>query len=178
LYLEAARAGVVDAYAGAGVVAMMRGDLREAMAAFRAGAVQGGGDATERLRALAMRRRDGRAAMATERGGADLVVTMRSEPDTSRAPSMQASDDLPDDTDGAGWVNDGGSRRDAHAGGRGWTAGWDADHHAERYESEIARYYRLSRDLYDAMVGSGDPAMARAAEEAVHEAFPEMRAHH
>jgi TPR repeat protein len=178
LYLEAARAGVVDAYAGAGVVAMMRGDLREAMAAFRAGATQGGGDATERLRALAMRRRDGRAAMATERGGTDLIVTMRSEPDTSRAPSMQASDDLPDDTDEAGWVNDGGSRRDAHAGGRGWTAGWDADHHAERYESEIARYYRLSRDLYDAMVGSGDPAMARAAEEAVHEAFPEMRAHH
>ena len=42
LYLEAARAGVVDAYAGAGSVAMMRGDLRDAMAAFRAGAVQGG----------------------------------------------------------------------------------------------------------------------------------------
>ncbi len=191
LYLEAARAGVVDAYAGAGVVAMMRGDLREAMAAFRAGAVQGGGHATERLRATrlrqhesndAMRRREGREATATERGGNRIDPgTIRSEPDTSRAPSMQASDDLPDDADGA-WVNDGASRRDRMY---GWTAGWDADRHAERHESyesyesyEIARYYRLSRDLYDAMVGSGDPAMARAAEEAVREAFPEMRAHH
>ena len=69
LYLEAARLGVVDAYAGAGSAAMMRGDLRDAMAAFRAGAAQGGGDATERLRALAMRRREGRVAMAAERGG-------------------------------------------------------------------------------------------------------------
>ena len=192
LYLEAARAGVVDAYAGAGSVAMMRGDLRDAMAAFRAGAVQGGGDATERLRALAMRRREGRAAMAAERGGlhgehglhgtngtngfgvnggvyangnrlgsgTDLG-TIRSEPDTSRAPSMQASDDLPDLPDLPGW-----------------NPGWDVDDHADHYEAEIARYYRLSRDLYDAMVGSGDPAMARAAEEAVHEAFPEMHAHH
>ena len=60
----------------------------------------------------------------------------------------------------------------------GWNPGWDVDDHADHYEAEIARYYRLSRDLYDAMVGSGDPAMARAAEEAVHEAFPEMHAHH
>ena len=32
--------------------------------------------------------------------------------------------------------------------------------------------------LFDRMVGSGDPALARAAEEAVREAFPEMNAHH
>ena len=92
--------------------------------------------------------------------GTDLG-TIRSEPDTSRAPSMQASDDLPDLPDLPGW-----------------NPGWDVDDHADHYEAEIARYYRLSRDLYDAMVGSGDPAMARAAEEAVHEALGEMHAHH
>ena len=217
LYLEAARLGVVDAYAGAGSAAMMRGDLRDAMAAFRAGAAQGGGDATERLRALAMRRREGRVAMAAERGGAHGIVhggaggltngingihgvvggnayangnrlgsgtdlgTIRSEPDTSRAPSMQASDDLPDEDGAFPWVNDGASRRDGPGGRSGWNAGWDAgldERYIERYEAEIARYYRLSRVLHDAMVGSGDPAMARAAEEAVHEAFPEMHAHH
>jgi hypothetical protein len=46
------------------------------------------------------------------------------------------------------------------------------------YEREVARYHRLSQVLFDRMVGSGDPALARAAEEAVREAFPEMNAHH
>ena len=78
-----------------------------------------------------------------------------------------------------------GERRGVATGRPGWTARLErrvgrrvgrAD--IERYEAEIARYYRLSRVLHDAMVGSGDPAMARAAEEAVHEAFPEMHAHH
>ena len=112
--------------------------------------------------------------------GTDLG-TIRSEPDTSRAPSMQASDDLPDEDGAFTWVNDGASRRDGPGGRPGWNAGWDAgldERYIERYEAEIARYYRLSRVLHDAMVGSGDPAMARAAEEAVHEAFPEMHAHH
>ena len=62
-------------------------------------------------------------------------------------------------------MNDGASRRDGPGGRSGWNAGWDAgldERYIERYEAEIARYYRLSRVLHDAMVGSGDPAMARA----------------
>jgi len=161
-------------------VALMRGDLRDAVASFRVGAAQGSDDASERLRALTLRHRRGKAlvgvaAAAAAAGesskslpsnrlgsGTDLG-TIRSEPDTSRAPSMQASDDVFDEdtlelrtTTGDGTVEE----------------------TELTYEREVARYHRLAQVLFDRMVGSGDPALARAAEEAVREAFPEMNAHH
>ena len=85
-------------------MALMRGDLRDAVASFRVGAAQGSDDASERLRALTLRHRRGKAlvgvAAAAAAGessktlpsnrlgsGTDLG-TIRSEPDTSRVPSM------------------------------------------------------------------------------------------
>lgn len=159
-------------------MALMRGDLRDAVASFRVGAAQGSDDASERLRALTLRHRRGKAlvgvAAAAAAGesskslpsnrlgsGTDLG-TIRSEPDTSRAPSMQASDDVFDE--------DTLELR---------TTTGDGELETElTYEREVARYHRLAQVLFDRMVGSGDPALARAAEEAVREAFPEMNAHH
>ena len=179
LYDEAARGGVVSAFAGCGSVALMRGDLRDAVASFRVGAAQGSDDASERLRALTLRHRRGKAlvgvaAAAAAAGesskslpsnrlgsGTDLG-TIRSEPDTSRAPSMQASDDVFDEDTLELRTTTGDGETDTEL----------------TYEREVARYHRLSQVLFDRMVGSGDPALARAAEEAVREAFPEMNAHH
>jgi hypothetical protein len=180
LYDEAARGGVVSAFAGCGSVALMRGDLRDAVASFRVGAAQGSDDASERLRALTLRHRRGKAlvgvaAAAAAAGessktlpsnrlgsGTDLG-TIRSEPDTSRAPSMQASDDVFDeDTLELRTTTGDGTQEETEL----------------TYEREVARYHRLAQVLFDRMVGSGDPALARAAEEAVREAFPEMNAHH
>ena len=179
LYDEAARGGVVSAFAGCGSVALMRGDLRDAVASFRVGATQGSDDASERLRALTLRHRRGKAlvgvaAAAAAAGesskslpsnrlgsGTDLG-TIRSEPDTSRAPSMQASDDVFDEDTLELRTTTGDGETDTEL----------------TYEREIARYHRLAQVLFDRMVGSGDPALARAAEEAVREAFPEMNAHH
>jgi hypothetical protein len=180
LYDEAARGGVVSAFAGCGSVALMRGDLRDAVASFRVGAAQGSDDASERLRALTLRHRRGKAlvgvaAAAAAAGessktlpsnrlgsGTDLG-TIRSEPDTSRAPSMQASDDVFDeDTLELRTTTGDGTQEETEL----------------TYEREVARYHRLAQVLFDRMAGSGDPALARAAEEAVREAFPEMNAHH
>ena len=152
-------------------MALMRGDLRDAVASFRVGAAQGSDDASERLRALTLRHRRGKALVGVSSktlpsnrlgSGTDLG-TIRSEPDTSRAPSMQASDDVFDE--------DALELRT--------TTGDGTQEETElTYEQEVARYHRLSQVLFDRMVGSGDPALARAAEEAVREAFPEMNAHH
>ena len=151
-------------------MALMRGDLRDAVAWFRVGAAQGSDDASERLRALTLRHRRGKALVGVSSktlpsnrlgSGTDLG-TIRSEPDTSRAPSMQASDDVFDE--------DTLELR---------TTTGDGELETElTYEREVARYHRLAQVLFDRMVGSGDPALARAAEEAVREAFPEMNAHH
>jgi TPR repeat protein len=69
LYDEAARGGVVSAFAGCGSVALMRGDLRDAVASFRVGAAQGSDDASERLRALTLRHRRGKALVGVVGGG-------------------------------------------------------------------------------------------------------------
>ena len=160
-------------------MALMRGDLRDAVASFRVGAAQGSDDASERLRALTLRHRRGKAlvgvAAAAAAGEASKTLpsnrlgsgtdlgTIRSEPDTSRVPSMQASDDVFDE--------DALELRT--------TTGDGTQEETElTYEQEVARYHRLSQVLFDRMVGSGDPALARAAEEAVREVFPEMNAHH
>ena len=159
-------------------MALMRGDLRDAVASFRVGAAQGSDDASERLRALTLRHRRGKAlvgvAAAAAAGessktlpsnrlgsGTDLG-TIRSEPDTSRVPSMQASDDVFDEDTLELRTTTGDGETDTEL----------------TYEREIARYHRLAQVLLDRMIGSGDPALARAAEEAVREAFPEMNAHH
>ena len=159
-------------------MALMRGDLRDAVASFRVGATQGSDDASERLRALTLRHRRGKALVgvvaaaaagessktlpSNRLGSGTDLGTIRSEPDTSRAPSMQASDDVFDE--------DTLELR---------TTTGDGELETElTYEREVARYHRLAQVLFDRMVGSGDPALARAAEEAVREAFPEMNAHH
>lgn len=160
-------------------MALMRGDLRDAVASFRVGAAQGSDDASERLRALTLRHRRGKALVgvaaasaaagesskslpSNRLGSGTDLGTIRSEPDTSRAPSMQASDDVFDE--------DTLELR---------TTTGDGELETElTYEREVARYHRLAQVLFDRMVGSGDPALARAAEEAVREAFPEMNAHH
>ena len=151
-------------------MALMRGDLRDAVASFRVGAAQGSDDASERLRALTLRHRRGKALVGVSSktlpsnrlgSGTDLG-TIRSEPDTSRAPSMQASDDVFDEDTLELRTTTGDGETDTEL----------------TYEREVARYHRLSQVLFDRMVGSGDPALARAAEEAVREVFPEMNAHH
>ena len=151
-------------------MALMRGDLRDAVASFRVGAAQGSDDASERLRALTLRHRRGKALVGVSSktlpsnrlgSGTDLG-TIRSEPDTSRAPSMQASDDVFDEDTLELRTTTGDGETDTEL----------------TYEREIARYHRLAQVLFDRMVGSGDPALARAAEEAVREVFPEMNAHH
>ena len=170
LYEEAAAGGIVAAYASAGNVSLMRGNVRDAMESFQRGVAHGSELAAQGLKILSSRQQQGTATEGAEGGrggggGGGGVGLMNDRGDActyGKSPGRAAS--------ALGSVtshisDDGNEKSDE-----------DLEQPTEttELEKEMTRYYKLSQAFYDTIVISGDQALIRAADDAVKEIFPEV----